>query len=99
MSLYGLIKATSKAMRSDTIIDLSRVNYFLSQIGITAIVPYGPSVRALENSVALGLSYIKDRNSLPKLERSVDFYDSIIPEIKQHEKEKFKLLNPLLSLK
>lgn len=93
MSMYGLIKSSSRAQRSDTITDLTRINNWLWQKGLPVILSYGQSVRALENSVALGLQNIKDRTGLPKLERSESFYDSIIPEIKEKEKHKFDWLN------
>ena len=92
MSSYGLIKATSLAMRSDTIADLGRINYWLIQKGLPVILCYGQSVRALENSVALGLEKI-DTMELPKLERSESFYKSILPEIKEKERQKFNLIN------
>jgi hypothetical protein len=52
----------------------------------------GPSVRKLENSVALGIEDL-DMRVLPKLERSAEFYYSILPEIKPKEREHFKRLN------
>lgn len=93
MSSYGLIKATSRAMRADSITDLSRINSWLYWKNEPAILVYGQSVRALENSVALGLQKIKDRAGLPKLERGIEFYDSIVPEIKEKERHKFEFLN------
>lgn len=92
MSSYGLIKATSRAMRSDTITDLTRINHWFLQKGLAAILCYGQSVRALENSVALGLEKI-DKAGLPKLERGEEFYMSILPEIKEKERHKFEFLN------
>lgn len=88
MSSYGLIKATSLAMRLDTICDLTRINNWLGQKGCPTISCYGQSVRALENSVALGLENI-NKSGLPKLERGEEFYTSILSEIKQEEKNKF----------
>ena len=94
MSAYGLIKATSRAMRSDTITDLTRINHWLWKHSFPAILSYGQSVRALENSVALGLDKpLPDMSDFPKLERGIDFYKSIVPEISQKEKEKFLNLN------
>jgi hypothetical protein len=91
--MYGLIKATSRVQRGDTITDLTRINIWLTNKGEKAILCYGQSVRALENSVALGLQKIKDRTGLTKLVRSESFYDSIIPEIKEKEKHKFNWIN------
>lgn len=95
MSAYGLIKATSLAMRLDTITDLTRINNWLSEKGIKPILSYGQSVRALENSVALGIEQITDKTDFPKLVRDISFYISILPEIKESEKNKFSQLNPL----
>lgn len=92
MSSYGLIKATSRAMRVDTITDLRRINEWLWQKGQPAILCYGPSVRALENSVALGLEKL-DTTGLPKLERGESFYRSILPEIKDRERSRYNTLN------
>lgn len=92
MSSYGLIKATSRAMRSDTITDLRRVNEWLWQKGQPAILCYGPSVRALENSVALGLERI-DSSGMPKLVRSEEFYKSILTEITDKERSKYNAKN------
>lgn len=94
MSAYGLIKATSRAMRSDTITDLIRVNNWLSSKWMMPISPMGQSLRRLENSVALGLEGL-DLAGLEKLERGADFYISILPEIKLSEREHFVKLNRL----
>lgn len=93
MSAYGLIKATSRAMRADTITDLSRINNWLFSNKKSTIVVYGQSLRSLENSLALGLERIKDKIDLPKLERGLEFYESIISEIKKSERKNFDLLN------
>lgn len=93
MSTYGLIKATSRAMRVDSIHDLDIVNKFRKSKGLNAISPYAPSVRALENSIALGLEKI-DITGLPKLLRSHRFYLGCIPEIKEKERSKYFKLNP-----
>lgn len=82
MSAYGLIKATSRAMRSDTITDLYRVNHWRRSKGLEAVTPGGPSLRKLENCVALALEGL-DISDLEKLERSAEFYISILPEIKR----------------
>jgi hypothetical protein len=92
MSTYGLIKETSRIMRVDTIEDLTRINNWLYQKGLPAILCYGQSVRALENSVALGLEKL-NKMGLPKLLRSEEFYVSILPEIKEKERDKFNCLN------
>jgi len=92
MSIYGLIKATSRAMRSDTITDLTRINHWLYEKGMKEISSYGQSVRALENSVALGIENV-DKDGIPKLERGKEFYESILPEIKDKERNKFNIIN------
>lgn len=93
MSMYSLIKASSRAQRTDTITDLTRINGWLFGKALPAILSYGQSVRALENSIALGLEKISDRTGLPKLERGEEFYTSILPEIKEKERHKFEFLN------
>lgn len=80
------------AMRSDTMTDLFRINSWLTGNGSRAILCYGQSVKALENSVALGLEKI-DTAGLPKLERSEEFYKSILIEITEKERNKFNRLN------
>lgn len=92
MSSYRLIKATSRAMRLDTITDLRRINEWLWQKGHQAISCYGPSVRALENSIALGLEKL-DTAGLAKLERGESFYRSILPEITDKERSRYNKLN------
>lgn len=84
MSYYGLIKATSKAQRVDTIEDLHRVNKWRSTKGLPLISPKGPSIRRLENAVALMLDGV-DLSDLPKLVRNKSFYISILPEIKSEK--------------
>lgn len=96
MSIYGLIKITSKIQRADTIADLNTINSWLYANSKPAIVAYGPSVRALENSVALGIEK-NFTQSMPKLVRGVSFYQSIIPEIKGTERRKFNLVNSPIS--
>ena len=96
MSAYGLIKATSLAMRMDTITDLQRVNSARVSAGKTPINTYGPSVRRLENAVSLGL-HETILIEIPKLERGVEFYWSIYDEISEKEKQLFRIKNPLLS--
>lgn len=88
MSIYGLIKATSRAMRTDTITDLLRVNVWLNSKGMKPITPYGPSVRRIENSVALALEG-RDLTGLGELVRGADFYKSILPEISEKERKQF----------
>lgn len=90
--MYGLIKATSRAQRVDTIHDLHVVNKYLKSIGFKQVTPYAPSVRALENSVALAVEGI-DVLRLPPLQRGVSFYQSIIPEIKEKERKKYNIIN------
>lgn len=78
--MYGLIKVTSRIMRNDTIIDLRTVNNWRASKGLGAVSPGGPSLRKLENAVALGLKDI-DCSDCPKLERGKEFYISIQKEI------------------
>lgn len=92
MGSYGLIKATSRAMRADTISDLQKINAWLVKKGLRAISCYGPSVRALENSVAMGLEPL-DTAGMPELVRSESFYRSILPEISTKERSRFKKIN------
>ena len=92
MSKYGLIKATSMIRRSDTITDLNILNRWLYEQGGQPISSYGPSVRALENSVALGLERIGDVN-LPKMVRSESFYRSCLPEITEKERSRWMKTN------
>jgi hypothetical protein len=89
MSSYGLIKATSRAMRVDSIADLHIVNQWRYGKGLEAVVPRKPSVRQIENAVALGIENL-DITDLPKLVRSAEFYLSIIPEITDKERGKKK---------
>lgn len=90
MSSYGLIKATNQAMRLDTITDLQRLNRVIisNKLG-KPIVSYAQSVRALENSVALGFERIKDHKNLPELVRGESFYKSCIDEIKPAERKRW----------
>lgn len=101
MSTYGLIKETSRIQRADTITDLVRLNSWLSKKGTNPILSYGQSVRALENTVALGLDRnydlgldrISDLDDIPKLVRGKSFYKSILPEIKDIERKKWTAKN------
>jgi hypothetical protein len=77
----------------DTITDLGRINNWLYKKEQPPILSYGQSLRALENTVALGLEKIKDRTGLPKLERGESFYDSIIVKINEKERHKFNWIN------
>jgi hypothetical protein len=89
MSMYGLIKATSGIQRADTITDLSSLNIWLYWKGKKPILSYGQSVRALENSVALGLERIDEIDDLPKMVRGRDFYLGCVSEIKDSERKKW----------
>ena len=92
MSTYGLIKATSRVMRNDTIEDLRVVNNWRYYNGLNTISPTKPSVRQLENAVAMAIEKI-DTDKLPPLVRGVDFYISILPEISERERKAFLILN------
>lgn len=92
MSAYGLIKATSRIMRTDTMNDLFVVNNWRLSKGISPVVVGGPSVRKLENAVALAIEGL-DISDLPKLVRDSSFYLSILPEIKANEREHFLKVN------
>lgn len=92
MSMYGLIKASSKAQRVDTIHDLHIINKFRYAKGLNGISPYGQSVRAIENSVSLAL-WQMDTLDLPTLIRSKSFYLSLLSEIKEKERNKYNLIN------
>lgn len=85
MSAYGLIKANSLIRRNDSMRDLQIVNKWRLSKGLEPISPKGPSVRKLENAVALSIEGL-DISDLPKLIRSAEFYISILPEIKSNEK-------------
>jgi hypothetical protein len=80
MSVYGLIKATSRIQRNDTISDLCIVNKWRLDKGLETISPKSQSVKQLENAVALSINGL-DVSDLPKLTRGVSFYVSILPEI------------------
>jgi hypothetical protein len=92
MSTYGLIKATSRIMRADTIEDLRVVNNWRYLNNLKPATPISPSVRQLENAVALAIESI-DTDKLPPLLRSVEFYISLLPEIKDKERRAFERLN------
>lgn len=74
--MYGLIKATSKIQRTDTVADLARVNNWRAMKGLPTITPRGPSVRKLEDAVALGIKDV-DHSDCPDLVRGKTFYLSI----------------------
>ena len=92
MSTYGLIKATSRIMRSDTITDFGIVNKWRLGRGLKAVAPISPSVRQLENAVAMAIENL-DISDLPKLVRSAEFYISILIEIKPQERQRYLKLN------
>jgi len=92
MTTYGLIKATSRIMRNDTIEDLRIVNNWRYLSGLSSVSPIKPSVRQLENAVAMAVEEI-DTEKLPPLVRGIDFYISILPEIKDKERKLFQKLN------
>jgi hypothetical protein len=92
MSNYGLIKVENMIMRHDTIDDLRIVNNWRYLNGLVRVSPSKPSVRQLENAVALAIENI-DECSLPPLVRGVEFYISIIPEITERERKAFVKLN------
>ena len=93
MSMYGLIKLTSLAMRTDTIADLSAINKLRVEIGLSPVVPLGQSVRKLENCVALAICCISIK--LPKLIRGEDFYRSLMDEISTAEQKRWYKANGL----
>ncbi len=92
MGLYGLKKAESKIFRSDTTTDLYRVNQWLLSQNLQSIVVYAQSVRAIENSVALGLEKL-DTTEMPELLRGESFYKSIIIEITEKERNRYNTKN------
>jgi len=92
MSTYNLIKATSRIMRSDTIEDLRVVNNWLYLNNLSTVVSSKPSVRQLENTVALAIENI-NTDKLPPLLRSAEFYISILPEISEKERKSFNIAN------
>ena len=83
MSMYGLIKASSRVKRAETINDLWIINRFRSVKGLPLISPKGQSIRKLENAVALMCDC--DTSDLPKLLRGVSFYKSILDEAKKEK--------------
>lgn len=93
MATYGLIKATSLARRIDTINDLAKVNKLRAEIKLKPVVPLGPSVRKLENCVALAICCITI--TLPKLIRGESFYRSLMDEISIEEQKKWYKQNQL----
>lgn len=92
MSFYGLIKETNRIMRNDTIEDLRVINNWRYLAGLRPVVPIKPSVRQLENAVAMAIENI-DTDKLSPLLRGIDFYISIIPEIKSEERQRYFKLN------
>ena len=94
MSTYGLIKATSQIMRADTIDDLRVVNNWRYLNNLSTVVPSKPSVRQLENTVALAIEKI-DTDKLPPLLRSIEFYISLLPEISEKERKSFNSKNEI----
>lgn len=81
MSAYNLRKATSRIQREDSIADLFTVNQWRRKNGLNPVTPNGPSLRRLENAVALGIKDL-DITTMPELVRGKSFYISILPEIK-----------------
>ena len=96
MSTYGLIKIENLIMRNGTIDDLRVVNNWRLLSGLSTVSPSKPSVRQLENAVALAIEKI-DTDQLPPLLRGVDFYISILPEITERERKAFLILNKSFS--
>jgi len=92
MSNYGLIKATNQIMRSDTIHDLYIVNEWRRNKGLLPFISPKPSVRQLENTVALAI-YGLDINDLPKLLRGIEQYISFLEDMKLKEKQTILNLN------
>ena len=93
MSMYGLIKEKSRIQRADTITDLTNLNNWLYWKGMTPILSYGQSVRALENTIALGLERIGEIDDLPKMVRGESFYRSCVHEIKDSERKRWVAKN------
>lgn len=79
-------------MRSDTIEDLRVVNNWRYLNNLSPVVPIRPSVRQLENAVALAIEKI-DTDKLPPLLRGIELYISIIPEISEKERKAFNRIN------
>lgn len=94
MSTYGLIKITSRIQRADTNTDLIRLNQWLNKKGLKSIIPYSPTLRALENSVSLAIEKIPE-NELPEFVRGESFYRGCIVEIKDKERQQFNTHNSL----
>jgi hypothetical protein len=93
MSSYRLIKESRIEKRKDTITDLLRINNWLYNKGQPPILSYGQSLRALENSISLGLEKVKDKTGLPNLQRGESYYNSIIVNINEKERHKFNWIN------
>jgi len=94
MSQYGLIKATSRIMREDTIHDLYVINKWRLSNGRMPFTSPKPSVRQLENTAVLAIANL-ELSDLPKLWRSIEFYISILKEIKPKEKQAIVKLNKI----
>ena len=93
MSQYGLIKATSRIQRADSIADLLRVNTWRRSKGLKACSPSKPSVRQIENCIALAIEGLNLSNDFPPLVRGLNFYLSILAEITPAERKRFELIN------
>lgn len=93
MSTYGLKKIQSKIFRADTVHDLALVNKWRTDHKMNAVSPIKPSVRQLENCVALGLEGLELDHDFPALLRGSSFYLSILPEINDKERKTFEKIN------
>jgi hypothetical protein len=91
MSAYGLIKATNLAMRLDSIADLTTVNNCRIEAGFKPVAPLKPSVRSIENCVALAIFTIP--TAFPVLIRGEEFYRSLVEEISDAERRKWYKAN------
>jgi hypothetical protein len=80
MSYKGLKKITHYAMVLDSTLDLDRITKWRESKGMNPIVPKTQSLRQIENAVALSVKDL-DTSDAPILERGVNFYISIIPEL------------------
>lgn len=83
MSSYNLRKATSRIQREDSITDLHIVTKWRLSKGLSPVTPGRPSVRAIENAVALSIKEL-DTTDLPKLVRGISFYEGCLKEIQSH---------------
>lgn len=80
MSYNGLKKITHYAMLVDSNTDLKRITDWRESKGINPIIPKSSKLREVENAVALSLKDL-DTSDAPFLERGIEFYVSILPEI------------------